>query len=93
MANDDIDQIAEWWKSRRFGALLADRDLLRAQLATAEQTIARLREALMETRELWTFAADQLDAYDRAAVRVPFMDLHDPIAKIDAALTPPEESK
>ncbi len=45
---------------------------------------AKLREELKEQKELWGLAADLLDS--AGDPHVPFMDFHNPIGKIDAAL-------
>lgn len=86
-------EVAEWLPlnphtdlglSARSGAAL----LARLDAVTAERD--RLRAALRETRELWELAAPQLDAMDKRYFVVPFMGLHKPIARIDAALAPAE---
>jgi peptidyl-tRNA hydrolase len=54
--------------------------------SASEAETAKLREALELQRDLWQLAEGQLNASDDAVHRVRFMDMHEPMKRIDAAL-------
>lgn len=50
------------------------------------EEIERLKAELAEQKKLWTLAAPELNANDDNSFAVRFMDLHDPIGRIDLVL-------
>lgn len=59
---------------------------LRARLSAAEGENVRLRAALEDQIELWKMAKDTMNIADARMGRVKFMEYHDPIKAIRAAL-------
>ena len=53
---------------------------------TLQSKVKTLREALEEDKEIWTCAKSDLNRMDDFNHRVRFMELHDPIGKVDKAL-------